>query len=131
MTVTHEPYPWLGWGGGLQDKGIETETYGAKPEQRGKDTDNHILPYNYQTAKNRVAPTSHLKGDSGDTSRQKMLFIKCLWIIFQKMALAVMVINGLLSLQNIHQLSTQALQVMQKVNIDWKHEIWASSPSTN
>lgn len=35
------------------------------------------------------------------------------------MALAVVVINGLLSLQNIHQLSTQALQVMQRVNIDW------------
>lgn len=47
------------------------------------------------------------------------------------MALAVGVINGLLSLQNIHQLSTQALQVMQRANIDWKHEIWASSPCTN
>ena len=47
------------------------------------------------------------------------------------MALAAVVINDLLSLQNIHQLSTQALQVMQRVNIDWKHEIWASSPSTN
>lgn len=76
-------------------------------------------------------PTSHPGGDGGDTSRQKMLLIMCLWIIFQKMALAVGVINGLLSLQNIHQLSTQALQVMQRANMDWKHEIWASSPCTN
>lgn len=125
--------PIPGWGEeeDYKIRGWRQKTYGAKPEQRGKETDNHILPHNYQAAKDQVAPTSHLEGDSGDTSRQKMLFIKCLWIIFQKMALAVMVINGLLSLQNIHQLSTQALQVMQRVNIDWKHEIWASSPSTN
>lgn len=64
-----------------------------------------------------MATTSHLEGDSGDTSRRKMLFVKCLWIMLQKMALAVVVINGLLSLQNIHQLSTWALQVMQRVNI--------------
>lgn len=107
------------------------ETCGAKPQQRGEGSLNHILPRNQQASRSRVAPASPLEGDSGDTSRQKMLFVKCLWIMFQKMALAVVVINGLLSLQNIHQLSTQALQVMQRAHIDWKHEIWASSPSTN
>lgn len=110
---------------------MEMKTYDADPEQRAEGTENHNLPHNYQSAKQQVAPTSLQEGDSGDTFRQKMLYIKCLWIIFQKMALAVVVINDLLSLQNIHQLSTQALQVMHRVNIDWKHEIWASSPSTN
>jgi hypothetical protein len=47
-----------------------------------------------------------------------MLFAECLWIMFQKIALAVVVINDLLNPQNIHQLSTQALQVMQRGNID-------------
>lgn len=127
MNIGHDNHPWTlsDWGEEDDYKTREwrQETYGAKPEQRGKEIGNHILPHNCQSAKYPVAPTSHLEGDSGDTSRQKILFIKCLWIIFQKMALAVMVINGLLSLQNIHQLSTQALQVMQRVNIDWKHEI--------
>lgn len=126
MPVSHEHHPW-----------VEKEDYKkGGPVVLNQNTEvkeQRILSYHtiMGQQESRVAPTSHLEGDDGDTSRQKTLFIKSLWIMFQKMALAVMVINGPLSLQHIHQLSIQALQVMQRANIDWKHEIWASSPSTN
>lgn len=91
VNLSHEyeswPYP-LGpipsWGEkeGYRVRGWRQETYGANPEQKDGKAENHILAHYFQAAKSLVAPTSHLESDSGDTSRQKMLFIKCLWIIF-------------------------------------------------
>lgn len=51
----------------------------------------------------RWPPPAPWKVTVGTRPGRKCFFVKCLWIMFQKMALAVVVINGLLSLQNIHQ----------------------------
>lgn len=101
------------------------------PKQRGNAAENHIQPHNHQAARSQVVPTSHSNDDNGVTSRQKLLFRKCLEMTFQKMASAVVVINDHLSLQNIHQCNTQALQVMHRQNNVCEHEIQAGSPSTH
>lgn len=96
----------------------DMEPPGGRPLPGGKGDPHAMSSHMSPASRSGATPSRSPAGDSGDPVRQKMLFTKCLWIMFQQMALAVVVTNGLLNLQNIHQRSTQALQVIQRASID-------------